>query len=99
MESTAEQRALKLSITVTLLTGLVGVLGGLTTGSRGITFDGMYSFVDVMLTFGSLAVSKLLMLEPSRRFQYGYWHLEPLVGAVQSALLATACVYATQCRD
>lgn len=90
----AEQRALKLSIAVTLLTGLAGILGGLAIGSRAITFDGMYSFVDILLTFGALAVAKLLTQEPSRRFQYGYWHLEPLVAAAESAILATACLYA-----
>jgi cation diffusion facilitator family transporter len=90
----AEQRALKLSIAVTMLTGLAGVLGGLSIGSRAITFDGMYSFVDVLLTFGALAVAKLLMREPSRHFQYGYWHLEPLVAAAESAVLVTACIYA-----
>jgi predicted Co/Zn/Cd cation transporter (cation efflux family) len=50
-ESMAEQRALKLSIAVTLLTGLAGILGGLAIASRAITFDGVYSFVDVPLTF------------------------------------------------
>jgi predicted Co/Zn/Cd cation transporter (cation efflux family) len=68
VEPMAEQRALKLSIAVTLLTGLAGILGGLAIDSRAITFDGMYSFVDVLLTFGVLAVAKLLMQEPSRRF-------------------------------
>ncbi len=47
----AEQRALKLSIALTLLTGLAGILGGLAIASRAITFDGVYSFVDVPLTF------------------------------------------------
>ncbi|WP_244470563.1 cation transporter [Microvirga vignae] len=54
----------------------------------------MYSFVDGLLTFGALAVAKLLTQEPSRRFQYGYWHLESLVAAVESAILVTACIYA-----
>jgi cation diffusion facilitator family transporter len=63
-------------------------------GSGAIMFDGIYSFVDVMLTFGALAVSKLLNQEPTRRFQFGYWHLEPLVGVIESAILVTACVYA-----
>src|SRR6478735_10062937 len=94
MEALAEQRALKLSIAVTLVTGLAGILGGLAIGSRAITFDGMYSFVDVLLTFGALAVSKLLMQEPTRRFQFGHWHLEPLIGAVESAILTTVCIYA-----
>src|SRR6185503_7237930 len=94
MGPTSEPGALKLSISVTALTGLAGVAAGFMTGSRAIMFDGMYSFVDVMLTFGALAVSKLLTQEPTKRFQFGYWHLEPLVGGVESAILATACVYA-----
>ena len=94
MGPTSEQGALKLSIVVTALTGLAGIAAGFMIGSRAIMFDGMYSFVDVMLTFGALAVSKLLIQEPTRRFQFGYSHLEPLVGVVESAVLATACVYA-----
>ena len=84
-----EQRALKRSAAVTAVTGAVGVVGGLVIGSRAITFDGIYSFVDVMLTVGALAVSRLLVREPSRRFQYGYWHLEPLAGAASGAQRAT----------
>ena len=94
LKPTSEQAALKLSILVTVLTGLAGVAAGLSIGSRAIMFDGMYSFIDVMLTFGALTVSKLLMQEPTRRFQFGYWHLEPLVGVIESAILVTACVYA-----
>jgi cation diffusion facilitator family transporter len=94
MKSASEQGALKLSIMVTTVIGVAGVVGGFIIDSQAIMFDGMYSFVDVMLTFGSLAVSKLLAQAPTRRFQFGYWHLEPLVATVQSAILATACVYA-----
>ena len=60
----SEQGALKLSIVVTVMTGVAGIVGGFVTGSQAIMFDGMYSFVDVMLTFGSLAVSKLLGRAP-----------------------------------
>ncbi len=94
LKPSSEQAALKLSILVTVLTGLAGVAAGLTTGSRAILFDGMYSFIDAMLTFGALTVSKLLMQEPTRKFQFGYWHLEPLMGAVESAILVTVCLYA-----
>ena len=94
METTAEQRALKFSIAMTLLIGLLGAATGLLTGSQAIIFDGMYSFVDVVLTLVSLAVSKLLAQEGSRRFQYGYSHLEPVVGTFGGAILALACVYA-----
>ena len=58
-EPSSEQGALKLSILVTALTGVAGIAAGFMIGSRAILFDGMYSFVDVVMTFGALAVSKL----------------------------------------
>jgi cation diffusion facilitator family transporter len=94
METSREQHTLKLSILVAGLLGLIDIATGLFTRSAAIIFDGMYSFVDVVLTVGSLAVSKLLAREGSRRFQYGYWHLEPIVIALGGAVLTIACVYA-----
>jgi cation diffusion facilitator family transporter len=93
MNPAFEQSALKLSILMTALTGVAGIAAGFMIGSRAIMFDGMFSFVDVVMTFGALAVSKLLMQEPTRRFQFGYWHLEPLLVSVESAILTTVCVY------
>lgn len=93
LDPVAEQRALMLSIVATAVIGTMGIGGGLWIGSRAILFDGMYSVVDILLTCGALGVSKLVIREPSQHFQFGYWHLEPVVGAIQSAILATACLY------
>ena len=94
MDSAREQTALKLSTALTLVIGLVGIYSGLVTGSHAIVFDGIYSFVDVIVTLTSLAVSRLLAREGSRRFQYGYFHLEPLLALVGGSVLAIACIYA-----
>src|SRR6478609_8538163 len=94
MDTRREQRALKMSIQVTLLIGVAGVLSGFLTGSQAIIFDGIYSFVDVLITLLSLIVSRLLAREGSRRFQYGFFHLEPMVTAVGGAILSIACIYA-----
>ena len=94
MQTSREQLALKSSIAATVAIGMLGIAGGLLTGSAAIIFDGIYSFVDVILTFGSLAVARLLEQERSRRFQFGYWHLEPMVTALGGAILTVACVYA-----
>jgi cation diffusion facilitator family transporter len=94
MNTTLEQQALKLSIRATLLIGVAGVLSGLLTGSQAIIFDGIYSFVDVLITLLSLIVSQLLAREGSRRFQYGFFHLEPMVAAIGGAILSIACIYA-----
>src|SRR5436190_19346005 len=71
MKASAEQGALKLSIALTVFLGVLGVASGLVTGSQAITFDGMYSFVDVVPTVVSLLVVKLIARGTSHRFQYG----------------------------
>jgi cation diffusion facilitator family transporter len=89
-----EQGTLKFSIALTVLLGVLGVASGLITGSQAIIFDGMYSFVDVVPTVVSLLVVKLIARGTTHRFQYGFWHLEPLVAVLRDAILAIACVYA-----
>jgi predicted Co/Zn/Cd cation transporter (cation efflux family) len=94
MDTTKEQALLKISILMTLLIALVGISFGLWSGSRAIVFDGLYSLIDASMTCISLLVSRLLVREGSRRFQYGYWHLEPLVIASNGTVLSGACTYA-----
>jgi len=94
VDTSSEQRLLRLSIGITLLIGSAGVVIGLLTRSQALVFDGMYSLVDVVITVLSLAVSRLLAREGSRRFQFGYWHLEPMVEALGGAILALSCIYA-----
>lgn len=93
-QSNTEQATLKFSIALTVLLGVVGVASGLATGSQAIIFDGMYSFVDVVPTIVSLIVVKLIAHGSSHRFQYGYWHLEPLVAVLRDSILTVACIYA-----
>ena len=93
-QSNIEQATLKFSIALTVLLGLVGVASGVATGSQAIIFDGMYSFVDVVPTIVSLIVVKLIAHGSSHKFQYGYWHMEPLVAVLRDSILVVACVYA-----
>ena len=89
-----EQGTLKFSIALTVFLGVLGVASGIVTNSQAIIFDGMYSFVDVVPTVVSLLVVKLIARGTTHRFQYGFWHLEPLVAVLRDAILAMACVYA-----
>lgn len=93
MDNSREQRLLRLSIGITLLVGVACVAVGVLMHSQAIAFDGFYSLVDVVLTAGSLAVSHLVTSEGSRRFQFGYWHLEPLVLVFNAAVLTVICSY------
>ncbi|HZF27209.1 MAG TPA: cation transporter [Steroidobacteraceae bacterium] len=94
MRANAEQGALKFSIALTVFLGVLGVASGLVTGSQAIIFDGMYSFVDVVPTVVSLLVVKLIARGTTHRFQYGFWHLEPLVAVLRDSVLTVACIYA-----
>lgn len=94
MDPKLEQRTLRISIALTVLLGVLGIASGLKTGSQAMIFDGMYSFVDVVPTIMSLMVVKLLAQGTSQRFQYGYWHLEPLVMVLRDSILVVACIYA-----
>ena len=94
MDTGKEQGLLTLSIAVTLATGALGVVIGVASRSQSILFDGIYAGVDVAMTVLALLVSRLLASEGSRRFQFGYWHLEPLVTAANGVVLALACLYA-----
>src|SRR5678815_2429476 len=42
----------------------------------------------------TMVVVKLIAQGSSHRFQYGYWHLEPLVAVLRDSILAVACIYA-----
>lgn len=94
MDTSREQRQLRLSIVVTFLVGTACVIVGLLMHSQAIAFDGFYSLVDVVLTAGSLLVSHLISSEGSRRFQFGYWHLEPLMVMFNATVLSAVCSYA-----
>jgi predicted Co/Zn/Cd cation transporter (cation efflux family) len=94
MDTLKEQEILKQSIWVTAILAVMGIAFGLWVNSQSIAFEGIYSIIDALMTFAALLVSKLIMGEGTRRFQYGYWHLEPLVAACNGTVLAITCLYA-----
>jgi cation diffusion facilitator family transporter len=89
-----EQWVLKISISITFLIAITGVVFGLLSGSLAIVFDGMFNLIDTGLSLLALLVAKLLTSEGNRRFQYGYWHIEPLVLVFNGSTLILLCAYA-----
>ena len=91
----AEQRMLKLSIAVTVVVAAFGVLFGLLSGSMSILFDGVFSAIDAAMSGLALFVSRLVSrVAENRRFQFGYWHIEPMVLAFNGGTLMLLCFYA-----
>lgn len=100
---TSEAQVLRLSITVTLLLALAGIVFGLLAGSSAILFDGIYELADAVMTGFALLVAKLIAAShaagPERsklnqRFTMGFWHLEPMVLGLNGVLLIGASAYA-----
>lgn len=83
---------LRHSFLLTLLLAALGISFGLASGSLAIVFDGIGSSIDAAMTFLSLAVARLIGRD-SRRFQFGYWHFEPMVLAFNGGLLILFCLY------
>jgi predicted Co/Zn/Cd cation transporter (cation efflux family) len=89
-----EQRTLRRSLLCTLMIAGVGIVVGVVSGSLSIIFDGMFSALDAAMCSLSLLVARLLSQPGSRRFQHGFWHIEPLVLVFNGSLLSVLCLYA-----
>ncbi|KAF1013500.1 MAG: hypothetical protein GAK31_03649 [Stenotrophomonas maltophilia] len=84
----SEQGVLRLSIAASLLVAATAVVFGLLANSSLIIFDGIYGLIDVVMTWLSLLVARLIALftqtdalqsRLNQRFTMGFWHLEPIV--------------------
>ena len=89
-----EARILAVSLAATVVVAGGGILCGVLSGSTAILFDGLFSSIDVVMTAATLHVARLLVRQADRRFQFGYWHFEPLVLAFNSCVLTLLCAYA-----
>ncbi|MCK3780689.1 cation transporter [Ensifer sesbaniae] len=93
MTAPTEQAVLKRSIAATIVVGTTGVLFGLLSGSVSIVFDGVFSAVDASMTLLALGVTQLIPKQ-SKRFQMGFWHIEPMVLLFNAGLLTLLSFYA-----
>lgn len=92
--SDKEQRLLAISMATTIVLALTSIGFGLWLGSKSVTFDGFYDLIDAAMTGVALLVVRLIARGDDRRFQYGYWHLEPMLALLNGLLLSFACIYA-----
>ena len=90
----AEQRILVVSMLATLAVGATGIGFGILSGSQSIIFDGLFSGVDASMTLLALFVARLIARQTSERFQMGFWHIEPMVLALNSGLIMVLTAYA-----
>lgn len=93
-QSAREQSALRLSIWISLAFAVVAVVWGLAAGSQVILLDAIFTPLGVLLSWGSLVVSRIVAKGPTRRFPFGRDALVPLFVIVQAIVLFGALAYA-----
>ncbi|MDF0606505.1 cation diffusion facilitator family transporter [Neisseriaceae bacterium TC5R-5] len=89
-----EQKALLLSLVCIVFLAVGALIYGVYLQSELIILNGIFSFISLLSSALSLIAAKLIAQPADKRFQYGYWHLEPLVHCINALILLSICVYA-----
>lgn len=98
-----EQSLLRTSVMLLPVLAVVSFGFGIFTGSFAILFDGVYALVDACMGALAILVSRLILSDAQRReedrpgkvrYQFGFWHLEPLVLALNAIMLTLTILYA-----
>ena len=89
-----ELRLLKQSTIVMALVAVIDTVFGIAAASQSILFDGLFSAVAAAIKMLMFITARLIPREGSPRFQYGYWHLEPIALLVESGFLLVLAIYA-----
>lgn len=92
--STVEQRALQISIWVSISFAVISVVWGLVARSEVILLSAVFAPLDLLLTSGSLVVSRIVAKGPTRTFPFGRNALVPLFVTAQAIILVGALAYA-----
>ncbi len=89
-----ERSALRVSLAVTGAMALLAVVWGWVAGAQVILLDGAYATIGMLLTWLSLAASRMAAVPPNVRYPYGRAALVPLAITLQGFALFGTLVYA-----
>lgn len=88
-----ENKILKISMVGALFFALFGIAWGWAIDSDMIIFDGLYSFISVILSMLSLYINKYMAKRDFEKFPFGKHILEPIVISIKSLIIAIMCLY------
>lgn len=89
-----EQRLLLYSALVMGMIGAVGLLIGIWSGSQAVLTDGAFSVIAMVIKLFMLLTSYLVAKETSKRFQFGYWQMEPIVLFIEGMFILLVVLFA-----
>ncbi|WP_025130501.1 cation diffusion facilitator family transporter [Pseudomonas sp. PH1b] len=94
MSNRGEQALLKQSTVLMFAVAIAGIVTGFVSGSQSILFDGFFSLIATFIKVLMLITAKLIAKESNQRFQFGFWHLEPMVLLIEGSFLLLIAIYA-----
>lgn len=94
MPANAELNVLRQSTYMMGLAAVICTTFGIAAASQAILFDGIFSVVAVAIKALMLMTARLIAQESSPRFQFGFWHLEPIALLSESSFLLLIAIYA-----
>lgn len=92
--SRLEQRLITYSTLMMSIVAIGGLGFGVFSGSHSILFDGYFSVIAVAIKLLMFIIVRLVERQTSDRFQFGFWHLEPMVLVLEGAFIFVIAVYA-----
>ncbi|MDP9643805.1 cation diffusion facilitator family transporter [Actinopolyspora lacussalsi] len=92
--SATATRSLLISVIGAAAFAVLALLWGLAVSSPMIVFDGLYSFVSVLLSLVSVAAVRTIERGADERYPFGRHAWEPLTVILKAVSLATLCGYA-----
>lgn len=93
-QENVEQHILKFSVLSAVVFALLGLVWGAIAGSQMIIFDGIYSFISVILSGLSVYAARSMKIGDDMRFPLGRSQMEPLVITFKSLVIVALCVAA-----
>ena len=94
MSNRGEQALLKQSTILMLAVAIAGIVTGFVSGSQSILFDGFFSLIATFIKVLMLITAQLIAKQSNQRFQFGFWHLEPMVLLIEGSFLLLIAIYA-----
>lgn len=94
MSNRGEQVLLKQSTILMFAVAVAAIVTGFFSGSQSILFDGFFSLIATFIKVLMLITAKLIAKESNQRFQFGFWHLEPMVLLIEGSFLLLIAIYA-----
>lgn len=88
-----EQRTLFVSLAAVLVLALGSITYGLFIESDVVILNGVLSLISLTGSSLNLWGAKLVTSKENSRFQFGYWHIEPLIHCSNALMLLLICIY------